>query len=43
VQPVCTPVAHVVQVLVIKTVKIGDKEVKVCVPETVTQIVWVCG
>jgi hypothetical protein len=42
VQPVCTPVAQVVQVPIIKTVKIGDRKVKVCVLETVTKIVWIC-
>jgi hypothetical protein len=42
VQPVCTPVAQVVQVPIITTVKISDKEVKVCVLETVTKIVWIC-
>src|SRR5919204_940370 len=43
VQPVCTPVVRVVRVLIIKTVRIFDEEVKVLVPKTETEIVLVCG
>jgi hypothetical protein len=47
VQPVCTPVEHVVQVPIIKTVKtiqdgLVTKVVKVVVLVTVRKIVWVC-